>query len=241
MLKRITSTIVFILILGIFSFSSITLNSGGASSDTDISSTTLTFAHTVGAGSNRISIVGVGLEDSATCPTVTGITFNTTENFTQIDTHLFASDANRIDLWYLLNPTVTTANIVITVSDTTDDLNGGAITIDGAKQQAPEADNKGTGAGDSSLVITTLTNGAWIIDIVADASSGTTFTPASGQTERYNVNQGMTLDCGTEEIAIAGEQTAEWTNTGGAWTSIIASFEQYVAPSAYVPKVIIIR
>lgn len=197
-----------------------------SASSGDADDTPLTFAHTVNAGSNKILIVGVTLEDNIGPATVTGITFDSVA-LTQIDTQLYDSNANRVDLWYLLNPNEATANVVVTLSASIDaGLSAGAITIDGAKQQAPEADAKAAGSGTTaSVAITTVTNNAWVIDCVANSSSTNDMTVGAGQTERWEDSNDQRGNGSTEPVESAGEIAMSWTLSERAWGIVAASFE----------------
>ena len=64
----------------------------------------------VGNNSNRALIVATGAYNAG--PDIVSVKFNGTESFTYI-TRNSVSSAYKVELWYLINPTVTTANIVI--------------------------------------------------------------------------------------------------------------------------------
>ena len=77
--------------------------------------TTLTFSHTVGAGTNRILIVGVSLETIGTT-TVSSITYNGV-SLTYIGN--ITRNSIRSEMWKLLAPPTGTYNVVVTVSAST--------------------------------------------------------------------------------------------------------------------------
>ena len=65
---------------------------------------------TVANNSNRILILACGMYNYS--PDITSVTWNSSETFTKIASEERAS-AYRCELWYLINPTATTANCVI--------------------------------------------------------------------------------------------------------------------------------
>lgn len=200
----------------------------------DGSGSSLTFEHVVNAGSNKILLVGINQEDAsgggATCDPISGITYDAVA-LTQIDTQLYDSANNRADLWYLLNPNEGTANVVATLGEAVDGVAGGAITVDGAKQQAPEVDAKDTGAGTTaSVAITTQTNNAWVIDCVGNSSSSTDMEAAAGQTERYEDSADQRINGSTKPVVSAGATSMSWElAVSKEWGIIAASFEEEAA------------
>lgn len=126
-----------------------------------------TFSHTIPSGfSNTILIVGVSTQDSnhANMP-ITGITFNGVA-LTKVR-HDEATGNNRTELWYLKNPDVTTANVVITATGTLGELTGFALGFCNVDQTSPiDANNGGTGASSSpSVSLTTVAANAWTVAI----------------------------------------------------------------------------
>ena len=126
-----------------------------------------TFSHTIPSGfSNTILIVGVSAQDSnhANMP-ITGITFNGVA-LTKTR-HDEATGNNRTELWYLKNPDVTTANVVITATGTLGELTGFALGFCNVDQTSPiDANNGGTGtSGDPSVSLTTGVANAWTVAI----------------------------------------------------------------------------
>ena len=160
-------------------------------------SASITFSHTVSAGSNRKLIVGVAVEDGGGCTgnmDVTGVTFNTVEALTHIpgaDACVDTGTQQRVEMWYLDAPTVTTANVVVTLAGSSGVINAGAVSITGAAGGDPEATNSQTNS-DVATIATGIgggTAGAWIVDMVGSGNGGT-FTEGSGQTERWDVMGG---------------------------------------------------
>ena len=165
----------------------ITINNA-SSGQIEGTQSSLTFEHIVNFGSNKILIVGVAVQiDAGDVPDVTGVTYNSVA-LTKIAEKIYLIYES-VELWYLLNPDEGTHNVVVTLASATDKgIGAGAITIDGAKQQAPEVNNTANGnSTTASVSITTLTDNAWIIDAVATRDSTNDMTAGENQTERHEV------------------------------------------------------
>lgn len=163
----------------------------------------LSWSHTVGTGSNRILIVGVSIRDEG--EEVTGITRGV-----QTLTRAGERERNRarVEIWYLIAPNPGTATINITLSDDTEVV-GGAVSLAGVNQsqdlttQFDSADNNNS---TPSVNITPATVNAWVVDTLAfrqrggSAANGATATVGAGQTQRWNTQSGY----GGGEIGGAG-------------------------------------
>ena len=208
------------------------VSSDSSSSEDD----TLSFYHTVGNYADRILIVGAEAEEPASgnC-SVTSVTFNGVA-LTKID-EAIASDSYKqcASLWFLLEPDTGTHDIVITWPQDTDNRSGGGISIYNAAQQGPEASNTKALSGSPSTIttsLTTLTDGAWVIDAVGSGSKGSGFSPLeSGQTERYDVTAGSSAGAGsTKYVASAGLTSMGWAQNANRLAHVIAAFAP-VAPT----------
>ncbi len=84
-------------------------------------------------------------------------------------------------------PVATTPQIAVTFSGTVRQVNAGAISIEDALAGPPEAvaTNTNTGSAVITTPIVTLTNNAWLIDVVGSGNAGN-FTPGLAQTERWD-------------------------------------------------------
>lgn len=186
------------------------------------------WSHTVGAGADRMLVVSATTESNPD-RTVTGVTYGS-QVLTQVTgARVFNSgggnpasvNTNASDLWYLPAPAVGTATITVTFSAAgSGGVVAGAVSLFGVVQGAPEAvatDNGGnnnSGSGNSTS-ITTLTPGAWLVDTVNNGGSGA-FTATSGQTERWDLNQGShSAAMGVREVW-SGPATASWTSASNS-------------------------
>ncbi len=181
----------------------------------------LTFSHTIGGGSNRLLVVGVGVEGTAGNWDVTAVTYNSVALTKAVDHNVGTATDQNTELWYMLDadlPSAGTYTVSISVSGTPGEINGGAISVTGAAQQGPEAtatnDDGGTGASSIQTQITTATDGAWVFDAVGSGSA-ISFGPTSGQTEQFE-ETGTTsaVAGGTKEVGTAGATWMNWSATG---------------------------
>lgn len=107
-----------------------------ATSSADGTASPLTWSHTVNGGSQRILIVGVSIrKESDPRPTVTAVTFggvSLTQAVTQANDGKTSSD-----LWYLINPAVSTDTISVTTDSAPTNIVGGASSWFGANTYDP--------------------------------------------------------------------------------------------------------
>jgi hypothetical protein len=194
--------------------------------------TTITISSAVVSGSDKVLYATVMLwQDVAGTGTVSGITWNTSENFTKRAEKTVTGGAMRAEIWELKNPTSTTANIVATISGNTDARKLGAILYTGADQTTPTEATQ-TSEGTSSpitLDITTLTDGADVIDCVSNFSTAT-LTVGASQTSFMNNSTGSTgAGASYESKATAGSVTMSWTKTGtDDWAQVAVSVKPLV-------------
>jgi prepilin-type N-terminal cleavage/methylation domain-containing protein len=195
--------------------------------------TTETFSHSIGSGSNRILVVGVSFEDCDDYPSVTWITYNG-QPLTLIDSGQVISGngcGGRAELWYLLEadlPSTGAYNVVIGTSGTFDELVAGAISLENVAQQAPEASNSNSNDAQTTIStnITTLTDGAWLVDVVHSGNETGDFVPSGGQTQRYQqVSGSSTGAASSKEVSTAGSTSAGWTSAGAnRLAHVVAAF-----------------
>jgi prepilin-type N-terminal cleavage/methylation domain-containing protein len=203
-----------------------------AASSATSGSSPLSWSHTVGSGNNRLLVVSMGIEGDSTVGNVTGVTYNTVALTKAVEN--FVGDYQNTEIWYLLNPPEGSANVEVTTNGDPGDINGGAISVFGADQSGPEATNsKDDGVAGWTTIqtnITTLTDGAWVFDVVGSGEPRT-FTADAGQTERFDQTGGSDGAAGsTEQVSTAGTATLGWTvdGTSNRLSHVLAAF----APAA---------
>ena len=201
---------------------------------------TCAWSHTVGGlpgRFNRLLVVGVSTVRGTTLAhcSVSGVTFGALA-MTRVPGSFAASSVSPFvstELWYLLNPPVGPATITVTfASSEIGGIMGGAVSLAGVLPAAPEA-VAALGGEDLttsySLGITTISNGAWLVDIAGNGSNTNSFTAGAGLVERWDrafVNSAsMSLAGATRPVATAGAVTDIWTASVGSLKSqSIAAF-----------------
>jgi len=136
-----------------------------ATAEDAASGTTITNSgFTVAANANRILIVSANVYDAAQA--ISGITWNGVENFTRAVFIDAASADRRCEIWYLVNPTATTADVVTTWSSACGHRAAGVYSYYNALQASPiGVTNTVNGTGATSTgTITPTTTGSLIVD-----------------------------------------------------------------------------
>ena len=194
---------------------------------------TVTISSFAVSGSNKVLYVCMMLwQDVAGTGSVSAITWNTTETFTKRAEKTVTGGAMRAEIWELINPTSATANIVATITGNTDARKMGAILFTGADQTAPTEATQTSegGAGPITLDITTLTNGAYVVDCGSNFSTDA-LTIGAGQTVIMDDQTGSTGGVASyESKATAGSVTMSWTKAGSDdWAQVAVSVKPAAA------------
>lgn len=182
---------------------STTANNTGASS--------LTFSSPNVSGNNKIGIVGVLVQTDLS---ITGITWNGVA-MTFIAGKTDAATSERVEQWYIINPTAGVTNVIISRTGSSNALIGAALYYSSAKQSAqPDAnttDRQTTGT--YAVNLTTIADQAVIL-MVSRGASGNTFTAGANTTIRVQASivvsessvktppgsYAMNLTCSSQEI-----------------------------------------
>jgi uncharacterized repeat protein (TIGR02543 family) len=181
------------------------------------------WVHTVASGNSRMLVVGVTTERNTDNTPAT--VFFGSQALTKVPGSFAKSNAMvyiSTELWYLVAPNEGTAAITVTFNTSiSSGIQCGAVSLFGVKQDAPEAVAVATGTqlnnGTAySVPITTLTDGAWLVDIVGSANNSNTIrTTGTNMIERWNAaDSGQCTQAGaTREVATAGPVTDTWGST----------------------------
>jgi hypothetical protein len=146
----------------------------------------------VGAGSNKVLIVGISIDRTSNVNVISGVTYGGVA-LTNIGNTTSTSNVNRVSLWRLVNPASGTANVVVTpVDGNSVDFIAGATSYFGVHQTTPVglfAQVSSTGGGNPSVDVSSA-----IHDLVVDAVSvngallGSSISVGANQTQRYQTN-----------------------------------------------------
>jgi hypothetical protein len=196
-------------------------------SGTGLSSTTVTIASfTVGSGSDRCIYLGVSQwKASDTQPTAK---FNTSETFTVHDSQTIAEapGTRRVTIFKLVNPSVTTASIVVTWASAVDEAVAGATSWFGVDQATPfSAATKGSGTAASSSINLTGASGDVTHDTIScDADSSGTGTATPNRTQRWRAVAAAdtTEGAGQSTAGTGGAVAHTWSTLHGGGSAVYA-------------------
>ena len=194
-----------------------------SSGATTASATSLSWTHTTGTLTNGMLVVGVAVEDTALADmTINSVTYNgvamTAVAGSQVDDG--TSTFNRAKLFYLANPASGAHTVTVTFAGSVNGITAGAVSLSGVAAQAPEAvATNHIGSGSTiSTNISTLTSGAWVVDVVGSGASSVSFTTTTtGMTERYDKPSNGCGGAGsTKAPSATGATTMSWSASSGS-------------------------
>lgn len=155
------------------------------------------------------------------------------------------------EIWYLLKANLPAAGTYLIEVQHNNGLSTlrsaavGAISLENAHQAPPEASASnatGTATGTISTSITTLTDGAFVIDLVTGDEGSNTWDPDDGQTEQFDEQSGqLASSLGTFKMITAGLRSQGWTLSGvgsGNLAHALVAVRPAVSQSASAPVVI---
>lgn len=188
--------------------------------------TSLTTSYTQAAGADRVLVVMGSMESNVA---INGITFDG-QSLTQ---EIFqAGTGRRSAIWYLIDPPVTTADIVISLAAAAD-IGMIATSWSGVDQTTPFSASAGaSGTGNPSVVVASLA-GELVIDTFCQDDT-TTGTVGAGQTElaQFEVTSDFQMGGSTEPGAAS--VTMSWTGFGAQPFSQVAASLKEAVP-VFVP------
>ncbi len=180
-----------------------------------------TFSHTIGGGSDRLLVVGTSAEGTGDPDydiVVTGVTYN---GVAMIDINSVEAENGPGMLGtmhYLLDgslPAAGTYDVVVTYSEGTISAAFGAISLNGAIQQGPEAMASSASpdqSGTTTANITTLTEDSYLVNFSGSGNSVNSFANSSGMSVELSVEIGtQELAIATKTVAAPGAQAITWT------------------------------
>ncbi|MCH7730475.1 hypothetical protein IID21_02975 [Patescibacteria group bacterium] len=190
-----------------------------ASSANALNVSSISWSHVIGGSSNRKLLVGVAIEEDVLGDEpVTGVTYNGTAlTFAQTAT-AGTGFLQHVEVWYLDEaslPVSGSYTIQVNTTGLVQEINVGAVSLAGTVSGAPEATATNTNFSTATITtsITTLTNGAWVIDAVGSGNNGT-FTAGGGQTERWDTSASSgTGAMSTKEVSTAGATSMAQTHS----------------------------
>ena len=200
--------------------------------------TTTISSHTVGSATNRVLIVVATARNNGT-DSVSGIDWNTSEALTLIRAQQQTTSI-RTEVWRLIAPTETTADVVITWTGTPGEAVGGASNYQDVDQSTPsEADNGSNGTATSaSTEVTTVNADALLVDAVCELTSQA-LTPGTGQTERWEHQASFEASASSDEAAATAQaytQTYSWSGSND-FAHVVVALKAVAAGGISIPVV----
>lgn len=202
----------------------IAFDAQAASQDSDNS---ITLAHTIGSGSDRIVLLMI----TGTGPTNASITLSTV-TYNGVAATALVNQRNNAGTFYLLAiyyvlesslPAAGTYNAVATGGSGQYTIDLAVISLTGAFQGAPtSATNSAGGVNTISTNITTTENDSWVADnLYAYYGIGEGADEGAGQTARTFTESFEVHTTSTKDVAVAGLTSMSWTNgLGSNWGTI---------------------
>ncbi len=179
----------------------------------------LSWSHTVGSGENRVLVVGIAGEDTSSGDlTISSVKYGSA-GLTLVGGSTATAGTGtlqRTELYYLLAPPVGTDTVEVRYVGNVSNRAAGAISLTGVAQQTPEAaeSNSNTGKRDIWTRITTVTDGAWLVDVVGCGNWGRYYAAAGGMAERWDSDTDGTYSASgagaTKGVDIAMETAMGW-------------------------------
>ena len=182
------------------------ISNSGAKSSAD----PWTWSHTC-SGSNRVLVVAVSSDnDFPSSVTYNGVAL------TQVagaSIQHATNTAKKVSLWYLIAPATGSNTVSVDFPDGNYGA-AGAISFTGADQTTQpdiESEEQAT-ATSNTLNISTVTDGAYIVDAIQKDAGTTALTMDAGQTEIYNFSPTFNRSGGSYKAAgTPGAKTMTWT------------------------------
>ncbi len=197
----------------------------GASSGSVSYASPLVAQHTVGAGSNRLLLVGLSTSYAGT--TALTVSYGALP-LTRVGVRDAAALDGRVELWSLVNPPVGTANLTVVLSDLNSTVVAGMASFTGVSAVAPIGTlSTNIGTTGSPNVVVASGAGELVLGFVMFNGSYTTLVPAATQTARWTAI--------TDRIIGAGSTRAGTTVTTLTW-SVANNANDYWATAAIAIK-----
>jgi len=219
----------------------ITFVTGNASS---LDSTGTISSHVVTSGTDRVLILFSAEGGDTTPQSITGVTWNTSENFTKLGRAAVSAGIDNdycAEIWYLVNPTATTANCVITLDGASGAREYYLLEANGVNQTTPFRDFTTAFQNTEDTTITATLSSA-VGDVVVDAAAcgaHRTKTVGASQTQLFNATGAYSTsnrpELGVSWEAGAASVTMSWSlNNANRWATVLGSLQPSAASAGQV-------
>lgn len=185
--------------------------------------TSLSFSYTVASGSNRVLMVGAFENITGyTASNITGVTFNGVAMTKLVEYYRTFSDGFMASIWYLAAPDVTTANIVLSLSVSTD-VNAIAANYTDASQTAPTGTAlkqfSSNSATDATMNPVSITDNSWAFSVFSNIDGA-----ISDNTNYVGFNSGA-FEIGDSNggMGTSGVETVTATRASSRWGGCVTA------------------
>ncbi|MBN1162480.1 hypothetical protein JXA34_01910 [Patescibacteria group bacterium] len=205
----------------------------------------VSFSHTLEAGTNRLVVVYIGVENGNTAD-VTGVTYGGVA-MTEGETAITGTSGFRYlsEIWYILDadmPSTGSQTVAITGTGTASEpeINGFAAEYTGVYQGPPETtDETAEASSPDDTIENTISPSehSWVFSTAGCGNTGTSWAQGQNQDELYDFKDTSSLFCVAElRYATGTETTLSSTFTSGAnrMTRVSASWQPALASPATV-------
>lgn len=206
---------------------------------TTASSTSYTLSYTVNSGSDRVLVVFAHVRVGATADFTCTATWDGNAMTTAVtETNTGTSRRWRTYIFYFINPTVKTADIVVSTSGATAvSWVMGAVTLQGAKQTSPVGITGTSTSATAAITFNGVAAGSIILTAHTSDSAGPVDWAFTTSTELYDINQGDTTAeiggaAGYYDVPSNSNVTLTATKTGTGQGAVSAGAEFLAVPSA---------
>jgi len=190
--------------------------------------TSFSWSHTVGNFNNRILVVGVSVNNGKT---VSSVTYGS-QNLTRFDSIRYESNAQDNELWYVVNPTIGTGTVTVSLSgsayavaDSASFYNVNQITPFGT-------DTKASGNGKTATVNVASGSNELVVDVLGSDTINGDFQPASGQTMLWNGFSDVPQSGASTKASSGTSTTMTWTDSKtDNWSEIGVALLPVSAPA----------
>lgn len=188
--------------------------------------TTLSWSHTLGTGKNRVLVVGLAAEDGILADLViSSVTFNGAAMHPVPNSTAIAGSSTRMQtvLYYMLEnelPTAGTYTVEAVYAGEVSDRIGGAVSLKNVDQAVPAvaATNANLSSRTIATSVTTLIDGAWIVDMVGCGNGGSFAALESGRAELFDCDAAASSSSAgaVTPAGLAGTKTLSWRHSDAA-------------------------
>jgi hypothetical protein len=203
--------------LGMGKFDNYTSSSGNLVSS-------VTWAHTVLGGSNRLLVVSVARRAFVA---ISSITYGGVALTKLTSVQAGSGNFPQAELWYLVAPAIGTANVVLTLASSTDVIAVSAMSMRGVSQSSPfgtPVTSNATSGSPSDTV--TSANREIVLDVLSYVNASLTATANTTQSPYWSISSdGTWRGAGSVVVSGATSVLTSWTVPAGGYAHIAVSIK----------------